>query len=482
MNLTKEDIKRIVTDEEVERLTTTFCYQWKKATERIVGLMDEIKAGTAVSLEAEMYAAFMRMQQAILAMAQLNTKPDAFLYACYSDRMAEAVADVRLREAVVALLYQMDEEENAKDESFFDSIKEMLNQHASLSAEQQAMLNQKISPTQLLISNFMQSMKPEDMMQMAQVMMEIQKNYQPMEQGEMNDIIGNFQKQMEDIDNKLSSSKYGLLICMIIMIPCAFFVVDLIRQKRTDSVAVVKLFNEVLARVRKSKTFDHYWDGRRKTIRVINNDKPWTSALIEEQKKEKDILAEIPGDLFAKWMEESYLFEEDFLSARLDDDQIRTFIFHLACISELGREQHPTAKYGEELTPENEMQKVGDAVIVAAHKLDELVANQWYSKYDEFWQDLIQDGTIYEELKVTRNSPHNDHFTARFFCNIIGEMKKLGIFKPCSDEELASKLTERASIGTFRKNINERLNQRSTNITNSFNAIYQKYNKLTKNI
>ena len=94
------------------------------------------------------------------------------------------------------------------------------------------------------------------------------------------------------------------------------------------------------------------------------------------------------------------------------------------------------------------------------------------------WQELIQNETIFAHLKVTRKSPHNNLFTARFFCHLVGEMKKSAVFGPHSDNDLAEKLTEKRSVGTFRKNIQEGMSDESADLQKILNSIYQKYNAL----
>ena len=94
------------------------------------------------------------------------------------------------------------------------------------------------------------------------------------------------------------------------------------------------------------------------------------------------------------------------------------------------------------------------------------------------WQELIENEEVFARLKVTRNSPHNNLFTARFFCHLVGEMKKRAVFGAHSDGNLAEKLTSRRYVGTFRKNIQESMGDESEKTRNIFNTIYQKYNHL----
>ena len=179
-----------------------------------------------------------------------------------------------------------------------------------------------------------------------------------------------------------------------------------------------------------------------------------------ERTKERTELGQVPGGLFAKWTTDRKAFDEAFLDAHLDDDALRHFIFHLATLYEIARELEPTAKYGDEQLVKDERQQVGDAVLEAAMKLHDLTTATWFPHYDAMWQELINDETIFAHLKVTRKSPHNNLFTARFFCHLVGEMKKSAVFGAHSDGDLAEKLTEKAVCGHFSKEYSGRNGRR----------------------
>ena len=151
---------------------------------------------------------------------------------------------------------------------------------------------------------------------------------------------------------------------------------------------------------------------------------------------------------------------------------------HLATLSEIARELDPTTKFGDEQLVNNELQKVGEAVLSAAQKLHQLVSDAWFPHYDAMWKELIEDENIFNHLKVSRKSPHNNLFTARFFCHLVGEMKKSAVFGAHSDNDLAEKLTEKTYVGTFRKNIQEGMGDETEKTQHIFNAILQKYNSL----
>ena len=147
-------------------------------------------------------------------------------------------------------------------------------------------------------------------------------------------------------------------------------------------------------------------------------------------------------------------------------------------LAEIARELDPTTKFGDEQLVRNEPQKVGDAVLEAANKLQDKTVSAWFPHYEKMWQELIQNEDIFARLKVTRKSPHNNLFTARFFCHLVGEMKKSAVFGAHSDNDLAEKLTEKRYVGTFRKNIQEGMGDESADLQKIFNTIYQKYNTL----
>ena len=159
--------------------------------------------------------------------------------------------------------------------------------------------------------------------------------------------------------------------------------------------------------------------------------------------------------MFAKWSNDREAFNAGFLEAHLDDDALRRFIFHLTYLYEIARELDPLTKFGDEEIVNTDVQQVGNAVMAAARKLYDLVDNAWLSHYDDMWKELIENEDVFARIKVTRKSPHNNLFTARFFCHIVGEMKKSAVFGAHSDNDLAQKLTDKRSVGTFRKNIQE---------------------------
>ena len=81
--MTTEDIKKIVDDERAEQLTAQLCRHWEVATKRLEGLRKELEDGMDTCAEAEIYAALMRMQSAVMALMELSKLPCTYLFTAY---------------------------------------------------------------------------------------------------------------------------------------------------------------------------------------------------------------------------------------------------------------------------------------------------------------------------------------------------------------------------------------------------------------
>jgi hypothetical protein len=285
---------------------------------------------------------------------------------------------------------------------------------------------------------------------------------------------------MDELNNTMSACLQMMLIWLVVLSLLPGMMVSMMQQSRTNSKAMARLFNKVLLRVRESTEWWNYWRDRRETLRVVSDSSSWKDIMTAERSKEREALGQVRGGLFAKWTTDRDAFDAEFLEVGLSDDDLRCFIFHLAALSEIARELEPTTKFGEEQLVLNDEQRVGEAVMAAAQKLHDLVAAAWFPHYDAMWQELIANEEIFDRLKVTRKSPHNNLFTARFFCHLVGEMKKSAVFGAHSDGDLAEKLTSKRYVGTFRKNIQEGMGAETETIRNIFNAIYLKYNALAR--
>ena len=478
--MTTEEIKKIVDDERAEQLTVQLCRHWDVATQRLECLAQELTDNMDTCVEAEIYAALMRMQKTMMALIELNKIPTTFLFSEYLDRINQTVSNNSIRQSVITLIQQLLRGTSTCKQGapFFDLVLQMIAQHVALPVEQQEIIRQMASP-QYIFSVCAQHLKPEDLMMVAQVIPNINTEGDAEDQEEITGHIQNMRQVMETLDSQMRDSLQMMLMELLILALLPAMIVRLMQQSRTNSNVMAHLFNKVLMQVRESNTWWEYWKERRETLRVVSDSSSWRDIMTAERTKERTELGQVPGGLFAKWTTDRKAFDEAFLDAHLDDDGLHHFIFHLATLSEIARELNPKTKFGDEQLVLDDLQRVGDAVLEAANKLSDLVAKTWQAQYDAMWQELIKDEIIFAHLKVTRKSPHNNLFTARFFCHLVGEMKKSAVFGAHSDGDLAEKLTEKQYVGTFRKNIQEGMGEEKENVQKIFNSIYQKYKQLT---
>lgn len=430
-------------------------------------------------VEAEIYAALMRMQSSVMALMELNKIPSAYLFSEYLDRIAKIVSDVSIRQSVIAIAEHLLREQPAKQrDSLFDLVTQMMTQHFALPKEKQNAIEQKVAPMPQIIASCASLLKPEDLMTVLSVVQSMGADSNTMTQEEMTNHLNNTRQAMDDLSDKMGENQKMMLISLIVLMLLPELMVKMIQQSRTNSKAMALLFNKVLVRVRESNEWWNYWKDRRDTLRVVSDSSSWNDIMTAERSKEREELGKVPGGLFAKWTTDREAFEAEFLDAYLSDDDLRHFIFHLAALSEIARELDPMTKFGEEQLVNNDLQRIGEAVMEAALKLNNLVTEAWFPHYEAMWQELIENEEIFNHLKVTRKSPHNNLFTARFFCHLVGEMKKSAVFGGHSDNDLAEKLTEKRYVGTFRKNIQEGMSDESADLQKILNSIYQKYNAL----
>ena len=478
--MTTEEIKRIVDDERAEQLTVQLCRHWEVATQRLDTLAQEVTNGMDTCTEAEIYAALMRMQRAVMALMDLNKIPTAFLFSEYLDRISQTISDSSMQKSVVTLMEQLlgKTPTNKQEASFLDQVVQMIAQHEALPKEQQEAIQQQFSPMKYIFGVCAQHLKPEALMMVAQIIQNINKEGDTEDQEEVTSQIQDMRQAMETLDSQMSKNLQLMLIWLLSLMLLPSLLVSVFQKTRGNSQTMAQLFNKVLVQVRESNRWWEYWKEHCATLRVVSDSSSWRDTMTAERTKERTALGQVPGGLFAKWTTDRKAFDEFFLDAHLDDDALRHFIFHLATLSEIARELNPTSKFGDEQLVLDDQQRVGDAVMEAAHKLDDLVAKAWFPYYDAIWQELINDETIFAHLKVTRKSPHNDLFTARFFCHLVGEMKKSAVFGAHSDGDLAEKLTEKQYVGTFRKNIQEGMGDEKEFVQKPFNTIYQKYKQL----
>jgi hypothetical protein len=81
--MTAEEIRKIVDDERTEQLTAQVCRHWQVAADRLEGLVQELAEGMDTFVEAELYAAIVRLQSVITALLELNRMPCTFLFSEY---------------------------------------------------------------------------------------------------------------------------------------------------------------------------------------------------------------------------------------------------------------------------------------------------------------------------------------------------------------------------------------------------------------
>jgi len=472
-----ETIKRIVDDERAEQLTARLCRHWEVATDRLEGLVQELNDGMDTCVEAEIYAAVMRMQSTMTALMELNNMPCTFLFSEYLERVKKTVSNERIRQSAMRLMEQLlDEKQSQSQASFFDLVIKSMAQHAALSPEKQETIQQKVSLTEQFFAICAKHLKPDDLMMLASVIQNLKTEDDNQE--EISRRVSDMRQRMDDLNRLMSDNLQMMLIWLLILMMLPSMMVNMLQQRRTDNQTMAKLFNKILMRVRKSSAWDGYWEEHRQTLRVVSDDSSWKDIMTAERSKEREELGKVAGGLFAKWTTDREAFEAAFLEASLSDDALRSFIFHLAALSEIARELDPTTKFGEEQLVLNDDQRVGDAVLEAASKLNNLVADAWFPHYEAMWQEMINDQDIFARLKVTRKSPHNHLFTTIFFCHLVGEMKKSAVFKECSDMDLAEKLTNKSHTGTYRKNIQEGMKDETQKLQKILSHILQKYNKL----
>lgn len=477
--MTNEEVKKIINDERTEQQTVLFCHHWEMATQRLNELAKELESGIGTCIEAEVYATMMRMQSAIMALVELNKMPCAYLFSDYLNRIEMAISDNSINRSIMTLFFKLQfEKPTMKRGDFIDFVIQSLAQHLALPQEKQKAIEEKALPMQRIVSICAQYMNPEDLMMILQVFQRINSEDDNDGEDKVTDYIQSFRNKMDELSEKMEENLMKMMVCLLLLTMLPEMIINMIKQGRSNSKPMAGLFNKVLVRVRQSYNWDNYWKDRRDTLRVVSDSCSWSDIMTAERTKVLAELGKVPGGLFAKWSTDREVFDASFLDAHLSDDDLRQFIFHLAYLYEVARELDPLTKFGDENIVNTELQQVGDAVMAAARKLNDLVDGAWLPYYDSMWKELIENETVFARLKVTRKSPHNNLFTARFFCHLVGEMKKSAVFGVHSDNDLAEKLTDKRSVGTFRKNIQEGVGGDEAEVNILFRDICLKYKQL----
>ncbi len=131
--MTAEEIKKIVDDERAEQLTALLCRHWEVATQRLDTLALEVTDGMDTCTEADIYAALMRMQRAVMALMELNKIPTVFLFSEYQERIGQTVSNSSIRQSVMTLVQRLlgGTSDNQQAMPFFDLIIQSLAQHVA---------------------------------------------------------------------------------------------------------------------------------------------------------------------------------------------------------------------------------------------------------------------------------------------------------------------------------------------------------------
>ncbi len=292
--MTTEEIKKIVDDERAEQLTALLCRHWEVATQRLNTLAQEITDGMDTCTEAEIYAALMRMQRAVMALMELNKIPTALLFSDYLERINKTVSNTSIRQSVIILAKQLlgSTTVHKQESTFFDTLIQMMNQQMALPTEQQEAIRQKISPMQHIIGVFAQHLNPEDLMMMLQVIQSINTEGNTENQEETTSHIQHMRLALEALDNQMGESLQVMLVELLILIMLPSMMVSMIQQRRTNSKAMAYLFNKVLMRVRESNTWWNYWKEHRETLRVVSDSSSWRDIMTAERTKERTALGQ----------------------------------------------------------------------------------------------------------------------------------------------------------------------------------------------
>ena len=305
---------------------------------------------------------------------ELNKLPCTYLFTAYLERIAKTVSNEDIRGSVVKLIEQLFSKKSAQPQtSFFDMVNQSMAQHFALSPEHQATIQQKVMPMQQIFAICAQHLKSTDLMMFASIIQELNTEGNAMDHEETIQHLKKMRQAMDTLATQMNENLQMMLIWLGILTLLPSMMVSLMQQSQRDSKAMANLFNKVLVHVRESNAWWNYWKEHRDTLRVVSDDSSWKDIMTAERSKERKELGLVPGGLFAKWTTDREAFEADFLDAHLSDDEVRHFIFHLVTLSEIARELDPTTKFGDEQLVNNELQRVGEAVLSAAQKLHPLV-------------------------------------------------------------------------------------------------------------
>ena len=219
--MTSEEIRRIVDDESAEQLTAQLCRHWEVATERLSALVQDLEQDMDICIDAEVYAAVMRMQSCVMVLMELNKKPCSFLFSEYLDRIAKSVSNTSIRKSAMALAKQLftdQPEKGRQHDSFFELVIHTMTQHAALSPEKQYAIEQKISSVNHVFALCSQYLDPEDIMMVASMIREIKTNDSTDDKDETLGYVVEMRQAMDALSGKMVESRQHLLICLLLSI------------------------------------------------------------------------------------------------------------------------------------------------------------------------------------------------------------------------------------------------------------------------
>ena len=227
--MTNEEIKRIIADKQTEQLTTLFCHHWNIATRRLEELTKELDAKIETCVEADIYAAVMRMQSAVMALVELNKRPSAYLFSGDLDRIEKVVSGSSIRSSIMNL-FTMLQDENlavAKKGDFADFIIQSLAQHFALPQEEQKAIEQQVSPMQHIVTVCAQYMNPNDLMMILQVFQNM--NTDDDSDQEAADYMQTVRKMMDELSAKMGENLTTMMVCLMLLMLLPELIVSLIK-------------------------------------------------------------------------------------------------------------------------------------------------------------------------------------------------------------------------------------------------------------
>ena len=241
--MTTEKIKKIVDDEQAEQLTVQLCRHWEVATQRLECLAQELNDNMDTCVEAEIYAALMRMQKTVMALMDLNKIPTAFLFSEYLERITKTVSNTSIRQSVMTLVERLlgEKPDKKQQSSFFDMIIQLLAQQFAMSPEQQKAIQQKVSPMQHIFAVCAQHLNPNDLMMVAEIIQKLNTEGDTMNQEETTNQLKEMRQAMDELNIKMSESLQMMLIWLLLLMLLPSLVVSFMQQNRTNSKAMAQL-------------------------------------------------------------------------------------------------------------------------------------------------------------------------------------------------------------------------------------------------